>query len=123
MVDYEFEGIAKNLPVFPNPPFRNTNIKVIGGLIFPPYIFWLDFKSKEELMLQAQTVSEHHHDLLDASSSSDETNSSSGTSSDEWDTSECELKVHQQQQRKRLDSRTSRKTSASSENSHYGTVK
>ncbi|CAH1123867.1 unnamed protein product [Ceutorhynchus assimilis] len=38
---------------------KNTNIKVIMGLIFPFYIFRLEFKSKEELQLMPQTTEEH----------------------------------------------------------------
>ncbi|KAL1512762.1 hypothetical protein ABEB36_002294 [Hypothenemus hampei] len=38
---------------------KNTNIKVIMGLIFPPYILRLEFKSKEELQLMPQTTEEH----------------------------------------------------------------
>ncbi|CAG9862478.1 unnamed protein product [Phyllotreta striolata] len=38
---------------------KNTNIKVILGLIFMPYIFKLEFKSKEELQLMPQTTEEH----------------------------------------------------------------
>ncbi|XP_066244869.1 transient receptor potential cation channel trpm isoform X10 [Euwallacea similis] len=38
---------------------KNTNIKVIMGLIFPPYILKLEFKSKEELQLMPQTTEEH----------------------------------------------------------------
>ncbi|ERL88775.1 hypothetical protein D910_06157, partial [Dendroctonus ponderosae] len=38
---------------------KNTNIKVIMGLICPPYILKLEFKSKEELQLMPQTTEEH----------------------------------------------------------------
>ncbi|BES91248.1 Transient receptor potential cation channel [Nesidiocoris tenuis] len=38
---------------------KNTNIKVIFGLVFPPYIAKLEFKSKEELQLMPQTEEEH----------------------------------------------------------------
>ncbi|XP_074037016.1 transient receptor potential cation channel, subfamily M isoform X5 [Leptinotarsa decemlineata] len=38
---------------------KNTNIKVILGLIFMPYILRLEFKSKEELQLMPQTTEEH----------------------------------------------------------------
>lgn len=38
---------------------KNTNIKVIFGLIFPIYIAKLEFKSKEELQLMPQTEEEH----------------------------------------------------------------
>ncbi|CAH1966853.1 unnamed protein product [Acanthoscelides obtectus] len=38
---------------------KNTNIKVIMGLLFMPYILKLEFKSKEELQLMPQTTEEH----------------------------------------------------------------
>ncbi|XP_023311043.1 transient receptor potential cation channel trpm isoform X3 [Anoplophora glabripennis] len=38
---------------------KNTNMKVIMGLIFMPYILKLEFKSKEELQLMPQTTEEH----------------------------------------------------------------
>ncbi|XP_045461710.1 transient receptor potential cation channel trpm isoform X23 [Harmonia axyridis] len=38
---------------------KNTNLKVILGLLFPPYILSLEFKSKEELQLMPQTTEEH----------------------------------------------------------------
>ncbi|VEN52666.1 unnamed protein product, partial [Callosobruchus maculatus] len=38
---------------------KNTNIKVILGLLFMPYILKLEFKSKEELQLMPQTTEEH----------------------------------------------------------------
>lgn len=38
---------------------KNTNLKVILGLLFPPYICGLEFKSREELQLMPQTEEEH----------------------------------------------------------------
>lgn len=38
---------------------KNTNLKVIAGLLLPPIIAKLDFKSKEELQLMPQTEEEH----------------------------------------------------------------
>ncbi|KAJ8947842.1 hypothetical protein NQ318_009987 [Aromia moschata] len=38
---------------------KNTNLKVIMGLIFLPYILKLDFKTREELQLMPQTTEEH----------------------------------------------------------------
>ncbi|XP_076339242.1 transient receptor potential cation channel trpm-like isoform X2 [Tachypleus tridentatus] len=38
---------------------KNTNLKVILGLLFPPTILTLDFKTKEELQLMPQTEEEH----------------------------------------------------------------
>ena len=109
---YELEG-KKSKILFFISHFRHTNIKVIVGLLFPPYIFYLDFKSKEELMLQPQTVAEHEHDMRDTSSSSDE--STSGSSSDECDTSDGE---HKQQRNRKIS-----QASTDSEHSLYGTVK
>uniref|UniRef100_A0A914C0U7 TRPM SLOG domain-containing protein n=1 Tax=Acrobeloides nanus TaxID=290746 RepID=A0A914C0U7_9BILA len=37
----------------------HINLKVVLCLLFPPFIFLLDFKSKEELKLQPQTLNEH----------------------------------------------------------------
>ncbi|XP_055889921.1 transient receptor potential cation channel subfamily M member 3-like isoform X5 [Biomphalaria glabrata] len=47
---------------------KNTSLKVILGIIFPPYLFALDFKSKEELQLMPQTMEEHLDELEDAAS-------------------------------------------------------
>lgn len=38
---------------------RHSDLNILAGLLFPPYILCLDFKSKEELLLQPQTVREH----------------------------------------------------------------
>ncbi|KAK7010748.1 transient receptor potential cation channel subfamily M member 1 [Biomphalaria glabrata] len=47
---------------------KYSTIKVILGIIFPPFLFALDFKTKEELQLMPQTVEEHLDELEDASS-------------------------------------------------------
>ncbi|RUS83212.1 hypothetical protein EGW08_009023 [Elysia chlorotica] len=47
---------------------KNTSLKVILGIVFPPYILALDFKSKEELQLMPQTMEEHMDELEDAAS-------------------------------------------------------
>uniref|UniRef100_A0A914LXQ2 Ion transport domain-containing protein n=1 Tax=Meloidogyne incognita TaxID=6306 RepID=A0A914LXQ2_MELIC len=59
----------------------NSNLKVILGIIFPPSIFLLEFKSREELMLQPQTAAEHQEDINDSSSSSSDSSVSSPSSS------------------------------------------
>ncbi|KAL7076457.1 hypothetical protein ACQ4LE_004186, partial [Meloidogyne hapla] len=59
----------------------NSNLKVILGIIFPPSIFLLEFKSREELMLQPQTAAEHQEDINDSSSSSSDSSDSSPSSS------------------------------------------
>uniref|UniRef100_A0A2C9JU93 TRPM SLOG domain-containing protein n=1 Tax=Biomphalaria glabrata TaxID=6526 RepID=A0A2C9JU93_BIOGL len=46
---------------------KYSTIKVILGIIFPPFLFALDFKTKEELQLMPQTVEEHLDELEDAS--------------------------------------------------------
>ena len=38
---------------------RNSNLKVLLGLLCPVYILCLEFKTKEELLLQPQTAEEH----------------------------------------------------------------
>ncbi|XP_044264338.1 transient receptor potential cation channel trpm isoform X2 [Tribolium madens] len=38
---------------------KNTNLKIMLGLLCPPYILKLEFKSKEELQLMPQTTEEH----------------------------------------------------------------
>ncbi|XP_077863672.1 transient receptor potential cation channel subfamily M member 3 [Saccoglossus kowalevskii] len=42
---------------------KNTFIKVILGILLPPSILALEFKSKEELQLMPQTIEEHYQDL------------------------------------------------------------
>ncbi|XP_052793004.1 transient receptor potential cation channel subfamily M member 3-like isoform X2 [Mya arenaria] len=42
---------------------KNTSLKVILGILIPPYIIALEFKSKEELQLMPQTMEEHLDEL------------------------------------------------------------
>ncbi|CAC5414386.1 TRPM3 [Mytilus coruscus] len=42
---------------------KNSSLKVIMGVLFPPAILWLDFKSREELQLMPQTMEEHLDEL------------------------------------------------------------
>ncbi|XP_065218711.1 transient receptor potential cation channel trpm isoform X4 [Planococcus citri] len=51
---------------------KNTNIKIIIGLLCPPYIAKLEFKSKEELQLMPQTEEEHLFGLDDENESIEE---------------------------------------------------
>jgi hypothetical protein len=74
------------------PLFSNSNLKVILGILFPPSIFLLEFKSREELMLQPQTAAEHQDDINDTSSSSSGSSSSS-SSSDSEPPSETEVEM------------------------------
>lgn len=62
--------------------FSHSNLKVVCGLFCPPTIFLLEFKSREELMLQPQTAAEHENDINDSSSSSSSSGSSSSSDSD-----------------------------------------
>ncbi|CAH0550311.1 unnamed protein product [Brassicogethes aeneus] len=50
---------------------KNTNIKVMIGLLCPPYILKLEFKSKEELQLMPQTTEEHLENENDDDDKSD----------------------------------------------------
>jgi transient receptor potential cation channel subfamily M protein 3 len=64
----------------------SSNFKVVLGLLCPPTIFFLEFKSREELMKQPQTAAEHEDDIDSSSSDSDgESSSSSGESDYESD--------------------------------------
>lgn len=54
------------------------------GLLCPPMILRLEFKTKDELLLQPQTAEEHAEEMREYSSDSDtSSSSSSSTSSDE----------------------------------------
>uniref|UniRef100_A0A0N4ZLR6 Transient receptor potential cation channel n=1 Tax=Parastrongyloides trichosuri TaxID=131310 RepID=A0A0N4ZLR6_PARTI len=64
----------------------NSNIKVIMGILFFPSIFALEYKTKEELMLQPQTAAEHENEVYyDSSSSEDDTDTSDSDSSSSSD--------------------------------------
>uniref|UniRef100_A0AAF5I2G4 TRPM SLOG domain-containing protein n=1 Tax=Strongyloides stercoralis TaxID=6248 RepID=A0AAF5I2G4_STRER len=63
----------------------NSNLKVIMGILFFPSIFALEYKTKEELMLQPQTAAEHENDVYDSSSSEDDTDTSDSDSSSSSD--------------------------------------
>ncbi|XP_025077050.1 transient receptor potential cation channel subfamily M member 3-like isoform X4 [Pomacea canaliculata] len=49
---------------------KNTSLKVILGILFPPYMLALDFKSREELQLMPQTMEEHLDELEDSDAGS-----------------------------------------------------
>lgn len=53
---------------------KNTNIKVILGLLCPFYITKLEFKSKEELQLMPQTQEEHLENESNEDDKSEDTN-------------------------------------------------
>ncbi|CAD5209766.1 unnamed protein product [Bursaphelenchus xylophilus] len=74
----------------------STNLKVIMGLLFPPLLVFIDFKSAEELRRQPQTAAEHADDsssesdsrsVGSGSRSSSSSSSSSSTSSSDDDVS------------------------------------
>ncbi|CEF69851.1 Transient receptor potential cation channel subfamily M member 1 [Strongyloides ratti] len=63
----------------------NSNLKVIMGILFFPSIFALEYKTKEELMLQPQTAAEHENEVYDSSSSEDDTDTSDSDNSSSSD--------------------------------------
>uniref|UniRef100_H2YVV7 TRPM SLOG domain-containing protein n=1 Tax=Ciona savignyi TaxID=51511 RepID=H2YVV7_CIOSA len=48
---------------------KNSSLKVILGILAPPTILMLEFKTHEELQLMPQTVAEHLHEVSSISSS------------------------------------------------------
>jgi transient receptor potential cation channel subfamily M protein 3 len=58
---------------------RWTNVKVIIGLLCPPMILQLDFKSIEELQLMPQTMEEHLLELKEEHARNSEDTSASGS--------------------------------------------
>uniref|UniRef100_H2Y089 Transient receptor potential cation channel subfamily M member 3 n=1 Tax=Ciona intestinalis TaxID=7719 RepID=H2Y089_CIOIN len=48
---------------------KNSSLKVILGILLPPTILMLEFKTHEELQLMPQTVAEHLHEVSSVSSS------------------------------------------------------
>ncbi|KAK3097474.1 hypothetical protein FSP39_009961, partial [Pinctada imbricata] len=56
---------------------KNSNLKVLMGLLLPPSIICLDFKSKEELQLMPQTMEEHLDELEDQASENEDVSFSS----------------------------------------------
>ncbi|VDN07735.1 unnamed protein product [Thelazia callipaeda] len=70
----------------------HSNLKVVIGLFCPPTIFLLEFKSREELLLQPQTAAEHENDLNESSSSS--SSSENDSSSDSDFSSDAEFQDH-----------------------------
>ena len=46
----------------------NLTLQVLIGILLPPYILALEFKSKEELQLMPQTMEEHLDELEDDAS-------------------------------------------------------
>ncbi|KAK6015234.1 hypothetical protein OSTOST_19343, partial [Ostertagia ostertagi] len=68
---------------------NNANLKVLGSLLMPAMIFMMEYKTKEELMLQPHTFAEHLEENSDSDSSlSDDTSFSDSSSS------ETEEEVH-----------------------------
>ncbi|VDN56541.1 unnamed protein product [Dracunculus medinensis] len=67
----------------------HSNLKVLCGLLCPFYIFLLEFKSREELMLQPQTVAEHEDDINYSSSSSSSSSASDSSSDSDYSSDEA----------------------------------
>ncbi|KAJ1521079.1 hypothetical protein ONE63_002785 [Megalurothrips usitatus] len=61
---------------------KNTNLKVILGLLCPAYITQLEFKSREELQLMPQTEEEHQLGLEEDEDESVEGGAAGGTRAD-----------------------------------------
>uniref|UniRef100_A0A0N5AU54 LSDAT_euk domain-containing protein n=1 Tax=Syphacia muris TaxID=451379 RepID=A0A0N5AU54_9BILA len=71
----------------------HSNLRVVLGLLFPPSIFLLEFKSREELMLQPQTAAEHEDDIKGRSSSSSSSASESSSSDSDYSFDDDSIKV------------------------------
>nr|XP_022329694.1 transient receptor potential cation channel subfamily M member 1-like isoform X4 [Crassostrea virginica] len=56
---------------------KNSSLKVILGIIIPPYAMALEFKTKEELQLMPQTMEEHLEELEDDDSDTEDLSFSS----------------------------------------------
>ncbi|KAL3865684.1 hypothetical protein ACJMK2_043048, partial [Sinanodonta woodiana] len=56
---------------------KSTSLKVIVGILIPPYILAMEFKSKEELQLMPQTMEEHLDELEDSESDKEDVSVSS----------------------------------------------
>ncbi|XP_061172975.1 transient receptor potential cation channel subfamily M member 3-like isoform X2 [Saccostrea echinata] len=56
---------------------KNSSLKVILGILIPPYAMALEFKSKEELQLMPQTMEEHLEELEDDDSDTEDLSFSS----------------------------------------------
>ncbi|VDM50893.1 unnamed protein product [Toxocara canis] len=66
----------------------HSNLKVVLGLLCPFTIFLLEFKSREELMLQPQTAAEHEDDINESSSSSSSSSESDSSSDSDYSSDE-----------------------------------
>lgn len=83
-------NVAKDSIIF----FSHSNLKVLCGLLCPFYIFLLEFKSREELMLQPQTVAEHEDDINYSSSSSSSSSASDSSSDSDYSSDEASHQVY-----------------------------
>ncbi|XP_039270713.2 transient receptor potential cation channel subfamily M member 1-like isoform X2 [Styela clava] len=59
---------------------KNSSLRVILGILFPPSLYMLQFKSPEELQLMPQTAEEHMDERNDSSSISSSSSSSLSSS-------------------------------------------
>uniref|UniRef100_A0A915BSL5 Transient receptor potential channel n=1 Tax=Parascaris univalens TaxID=6257 RepID=A0A915BSL5_PARUN len=82
---------------------NRSNLKVVLGLLCPLTIFLLEFKSREELMLQPQTAAEHEDDINESSSSSS-SSSESDSSSDSDYTSDDSAQGDQEGEKRKMSS-------------------
>uniref|UniRef100_A0A915PF14 TRPM SLOG domain-containing protein n=1 Tax=Setaria digitata TaxID=48799 RepID=A0A915PF14_9BILA len=78
----------------------HSNLKVLFGLFCPLTIFLLEFKSREELLLQPQTAAEHENDLNDSSSSSSSSGTDSSSGSDFSSDDEIQDNAHDAEKRR-----------------------
>uniref|UniRef100_A0A0K0F7B4 LSDAT_euk domain-containing protein n=1 Tax=Strongyloides venezuelensis TaxID=75913 RepID=A0A0K0F7B4_STRVS len=82
----------------------NSNLKVILGILCVPTILFLEFKTREELLLQPQTAAEHEEDINDCDSSSSDSSSSESSDSETSEDSEEDDKYDNESVRKRYSS-------------------
>ncbi|CEF67884.1 Transient receptor potential cation channel subfamily M member 1 [Strongyloides ratti] len=82
----------------------NSNLKVILGILCVPTIFFLEFKTREELLLQPQTAAEHEEDINDYDSSTSGSSSSESSDSESSDDFEEDDKYDNDSVKKRYSS-------------------
>uniref|UniRef100_A0A0N4ZG74 LSDAT_euk domain-containing protein n=1 Tax=Parastrongyloides trichosuri TaxID=131310 RepID=A0A0N4ZG74_PARTI len=85
----------------------NSNLKVILGILCIPSILFLEFKTREELLLQPQTAAEHEEDINDSDSSSSDSSSSESSDSESSEDSSDDDKFENDSIRKRHSSGSS----------------
>ncbi|VDO79887.1 unnamed protein product [Soboliphyme baturini] len=68
---------------------KNVNLKILMAVLLPPMILTLTFKTREELLLQAQTAEEHHENVNDDDASDSESDSGESVYDTEMDAESC----------------------------------